>query len=146
MSCRQLDQLLSMRSEHCIVDLDQCAHALRAVERDLELLRTVGGHDLKLDPQYSRRHLGLLNVLDVARVGRSRKQCNARKRGQHLLEKLQPLACEIGKNGGQSGDVAAWSRQARYYARRGGIERRDKDDGHCVRGIARRKHHRRARG
>src|SRR5262245_53768329 len=100
MSCRQLDQLPSMQSEHCIIDLDQCAHALRAVERDLKLLRTVGGHDLKLDPQYSRRHLSLLNVLDVARVGRSRKQCNARERGQHLFEKLQPLAREISKNGG----------------------------------------------
>ena len=126
-----------MRREHCVVDLNQRAHALRAAERGLELFGTVGGHDLELDPQYSRRNLGLVNVLDVAGIGRSREQRDARERRQHLFEKFQPLAREIGKNGGQSGDVTARSRQACDHSRLDRIESRDKDDGHRVCGVTR---------
>jgi hypothetical protein len=71
-------------------------------------------------------------VLDVAGIGRSREQRDARERRQHLLEKFQPLAREIGKNGGQSSDVAARSRQASDHTRLDRIESRDKDDGHRV--------------
>ena len=87
-----------------------------------------------------------MNVLDVARIGRSREKRDARERRQHLLKDLKPLADEIGKNGGQSGDVAARSRQACDHSRLDRIDGGDEDDGHCAGGVACRQHCRRARG
>src|SRR4029434_9228401 len=124
-----------MRSEHGIVDLDDCAHPLGPAEGGLKLVGAVRGHDLELDPQTLRRHLSLLNVLDVASIGRSREKRDARERRQHLLEDLKPLAHEIGKNGGQSDDVAARSRQACDHSRLDRIDGGDEDDGHRAAGV-----------
>src|SRR5437899_7916006 len=71
---------------------------------------------LQLDAQLFASALSLTPDHGDERIRRIREDREARELRQSVLEELQPLAFQLGHDGGQASDVAAGSRETRYHS------------------------------
>src|SRR6266852_1913477 len=85
-------------------------------ERVCELFGLPHVYPLQLDVQRFGGPLSLPPGHGDERIRRIREDREARELRQRLLEEFQPLAFQLRHDGGQSSDVAARSREARYYS------------------------------
>jgi hypothetical protein len=131
---RELDDLLSVKGEEHVVELDHGAGAAGLTEGSFQIVDIPDLHVVHGDARRPRGEIGLPRVFGVPRICGVRQESDARKLRHGLPEQFQPLPHEIRMGAREAGDVSARPGKAGHHLRRDGVDRGDEHDGDRARG------------